>query len=173
MPLAAIEPAIPAEQADGDEEQLQRHVAVQARLPEQDEEADGIGDAGGPVPWILANGEPDGERAGDEPGDLEKIHGVLDYKPAPVRRAACVVREPADTIGGSCLAQFATSTGRSFNGRTRRSGRRYRGSNPCLPATLFSAESLMVSPGSLEDTRSSVISSVIASRSGLIPPRPR
>ena len=45
MPLAAIEPAIPAEQADGDEEQLQRHVAVQARLPEQDEEADGIGDA--------------------------------------------------------------------------------------------------------------------------------
>src|SRR6185503_7379812 len=105
MPLAAIEPAIPAEQADGDEEQLQRHVAVQARLPEQDEEADGIGDAGGPVPWILANGEPDGERAGHEPGDLEKIHRVLDYKPAPARRVACVVREPAGTIGSSCLRQ--------------------------------------------------------------------
>ena len=30
----------------------------------------------------------------------------------------------------------SSSTGRSFNGRTRRSGRRYRGSNPCLPASL-------------------------------------
>ena len=29
------------------------------------------------------------------------------------------------------------TTGRSFNGRTRRSGRRYRGSNPCLPANSF------------------------------------
>jgi hypothetical protein len=34
-------------------------------------------------------------------------------------------------------------TGRSFNGRTRRSGRRYRGSNPCLPATHESAVLLM------------------------------
>jgi hypothetical protein len=34
-------------------------------------------------------------------------------------------------------------TGRSFNGRTRRSGRRYRGSNPCLPAnSLAHARSL-------------------------------
>jgi hypothetical protein len=35
---------------------------------------------------------------------------------------------------GSC--PIAT-TGRSFNGRTRGSGPRYRGSNPCLPANLF------------------------------------
>ena len=48
--------------------------------------------------------------------------------------AACVACEPATTIGSSCLRQGRDHTGRSFNGRTRRSGRRYRGSNPCLPA---------------------------------------
>jgi hypothetical protein len=33
------------------------------------------------------------------------------------------------------LVPAAAHTGRSFNGRTRGSGPRYRGSNPCLPAT--------------------------------------
>ena len=41
---------------------------------------------------------------------------------------------PFATIESSCLHQGRDHTGRSFNGRTRRSGRRYRGSNPCLPA---------------------------------------
>ena len=35
------------------------------------------------------------------------------------------------------LKRREPTTGRSFNGRTRRSGRRYRGSNPCLPANSF------------------------------------
>ena len=44
-------------------------------------------------------------------------------------------------IGSSCLAHDSATdtTGRSFNGRTRRSGRRYRGSNPCLPANFASS----------------------------------
>jgi hypothetical protein len=36
---------------------------------------------------------------------------------------------------GSWPTNPAVCTGRSFNGRTRGSGPRYRGSNPCLPAT--------------------------------------
>ena len=74
MARSAKQPAIPAEQADCDEQHLQRHVAVEACLPEQDKETDGVGDAHRPVPWVLPNGEPDGERAGDEPGDLERVH---------------------------------------------------------------------------------------------------
>jgi hypothetical protein len=63
------------------------------------------------------------------------------------RHRASVIHVPDPRVGlrvaapvlynwsfGSC--PIAT-TGRSFNGRTRGSGPRYRGSNPCLPANLF------------------------------------
>ena len=52
----------------------------------------------------------------------------------------CVGEERADRMGSSCPHPYrGLITGRSFNGRTRRSGRRYRGSNPCLPASSFGA----------------------------------
>ena len=52
---------------------------------------------------------------------------------------ACVPEERADRIGSSCPHGCrGLDTGRSFNGRTRGSGPRYRGSNPCLPASLRS-----------------------------------
>jgi hypothetical protein len=37
-------------------------------------------------------------------------------------------------VQASNIMTVSTPTGRSFNGRTPRSGRGYRGSNPCLPA---------------------------------------
>ena len=56
--------------------------------------------------------------------------------PAHVRPAAsCLYGEPIQSkVPASHNSR--PNTGRSFNGRTRRSGRRYRGSNPCLPASL-------------------------------------
>ena len=63
---------------------------------------------------------------------------------------ACLRGIDSDVL---CYAQkvavpAATRAGRSFNGRTRRSGRRYRGSNPCLPASLRSASPSFGSAGS-------------------------
>ena len=43
----------------------------------------------------------------------------------------------ASPSAASIYFEVPAPTGRSFNGRTPRSGRGYRGSNPCLPATKF------------------------------------
>ena len=72
---------------------------------------------------------------------------------ARVRRAAsCLVRRGDEPIQSEVPASRECAhldTGRSFNGRTRRSGRRYRGSNPCLPATsLAFAPSWLFGPSS-------------------------
>ena len=54
---------------------------------------------------------------------------------ARCQRGACRCRFGTAIISGS---RAATGTGRSSNGRTSASGAGYRGSNPCLPATLQS-----------------------------------
>ena len=46
--------------------------------------------------------------------------------------------------------RFLHLTGRSFNGRTPRSGRGYRGSNPCLPAKLFRVAAIPIAASVLQ-----------------------
>ena len=70
---------------------------------------------------------------------------------APAPRASAGVERPgrrargcAGRVGIGTLSirrRLPSSAGRSFNGRTPRSGRGYRGSNPCLPANPLSPSS--------------------------------
>ena len=58
----------------------------------------------------------------------------------------CVGQTAADIINVCALSREVPPTGRSFNGRTRGSGPRYRGSNPCLPAKSHFARQTTVRP---------------------------
>ena len=63
----------------------------------------------------------------------------------------------------------ALNTGRSFNGRTRGSGPRYRGSNPCLPANSHFARQTTV-PLAFANVSNAVITVLLTAGSGLAVP---
>ena len=67
--------------------------------------------------------------------DVRRVRSGPGGANSPVRRLRCVL---ASTYNQSFLPRARHATGRSFNGRTRGSGPRNRGSNPCLPASLRS-----------------------------------
>ena len=69
-----VGPGPPAVRGEGDEDDLQTGVGVQAGLGEQQDEEDVVGDADGPVGDVLTGDEPDAERSTAESEDLGPAH---------------------------------------------------------------------------------------------------
>src|SRR5512140_1338757 len=76
MIAAPSRPRVPAVRGQRDVDDLEAHRTVEPGAEEDADEQQDRHDADGPAPHLLARGQPDGDDARDDAGDLERVHPV-------------------------------------------------------------------------------------------------